>query len=155
MLPGAAEQPRLPPPAGAPAPPTAAPSVERPDVGALQLLALFQREGRLVDFLNEGIDGYDDASIGAAVRDIHRGCRKVLDEHLGVRPVVDGAEDESITVDAGFDPGRIRLVGNVAGTPPFKGVLRHHGWMVVDLRMPALSSGVDPKVVAPAEVELP
>ena len=45
--------------------------------GALQLLALLQRDGRLVDFLQEEIDAYTDAQIGAAVRDIHRGCRKV------------------------------------------------------------------------------
>lgn len=129
--------------------------VVRTEVGALQLLALFQREGRLVDFLNESIDSYDDAAIGAAVRDIHRGCKKVLAEHLGLSPVLDGAEDEAITVDKGFDPGKIRLVGNVAGEPPFKGTLRHHGWRAVKVAMPTLSDGVDPMVVAPAEVELP
>lgn len=128
--------------------------VVKADVGALQLLALFQREGRLVDFLSESIDAYDDAAIGAAVRDIHRGCKKVLAEHLGLAPVLDGAEDEAITVEQGFDPGRIRLVGNVAGQPPFKGTLRHHGWRAVKVTMPVLSDGVDPMVVAPAEVEL-
>src|SRR5690242_11018654 len=46
--------------------------------GAVQLLALLQREGRLLDFLQENIDGYSDDQIGAAVRDIHRGCKKVL-----------------------------------------------------------------------------
>jgi hypothetical protein len=62
--------------------------------GALALLAIFQREGRLVDFLSEEIDAYDDASIGAAVRDIHKGCKKVLREHFGVEPVIAGDEDE-------------------------------------------------------------
>src|SRR5689334_6738761 len=46
--------------------------------GALQLLSLLQREGRLVDFLAEPIDGFSDAQIGAAVRDVHRGLRKAL-----------------------------------------------------------------------------
>src|SRR5262245_48893552 len=42
----------------------------------LRVLAVLQRDGRLIDFLEEDIDAYPDAQIGAAVRDIHRGCRK-------------------------------------------------------------------------------
>ena len=38
----------------------------------LRVLAVLQRDGRLVDFLEEEIDGYSDAQVGAAVRDIHR-----------------------------------------------------------------------------------
>jgi hypothetical protein len=154
------EPPQLPParevkeakpaPAPAPAPP------KKADVspGALQLLALLQREGRLVDFLSEDIDGYADADIGAAVRDIHKGCKKVLAEHLEVEPVLDAAENEAVTVDTGFDPARIRLVGNVAGAPPFKGTLRHHGWRAAKVSLPALTDGFDVSIVAPAEVEL-
>src|SRR5687768_17051821 len=37
---------------------------------ALTLLAVLQREARLVDFLKEPIAGYDDAQVGAAVREI-------------------------------------------------------------------------------------
>jgi hypothetical protein len=122
--------------------------------GALQLLALLQREGRLVDFLSEDIAGYDDASIGAAVRDIHKGCKKVLFEHFGVEPVIAAEENEAITVDTGFDPARIRLVGNVTGSGPFKGTLRHHGWRAAKVTLPTLGDGVDATVVAPAEVEL-
>src|SRR5262245_56035132 len=94
--------------------------------GALAMLGLLQREGRLIDFLLETIDDYDDASIGAAVRDIHRGCRKVLREHLELEAVMPGEEDEAVDVPRGFDPGEIRLVGDVSGDPPFHGVLRHH-----------------------------
>ena len=77
----------------------ARPSVSRTDMaghhkeGALALLALLQREGRLVDFLREALDGYADADIGAAVRDIHRGCSKVLDEHFALEPVMPGEEE--------------------------------------------------------------
>ena len=44
---------------------------------AIQLLALLQREGRLVDFLREDLGSYSDAQIGAAARDVHAGavCR--------------------------------------------------------------------------------
>jgi Domain of unknown function (DUF2760) len=141
-----------------PQPVKARPEVARkkPDAspGALQLLALLQREGRLVDFLSEDISAYDDAAIGAAVRDIHKGCAKVLREHFGVEPIIVGEENEDITVDTGFDPARIRLVGNVTGSGPFKGTLRHHGWRAAKVTLPTLAEGVDTAVVAPAEVEL-
>jgi hypothetical protein len=122
--------------------------------GAVQLLALLQREGRLLDFLQEDIDGYADDQIGAAVRDIHRGCKKVLAEHAPLEPVLPGAENASVRVDPGFDPSRIRLTGNVVGEPPFTGTLRHHGWRTAKVVLPELTASTDPSVVAPAEVEL-
>ena len=122
--------------------------------GALALLALFQREGRLVDFMREPIDDYEDADIGAAVRDIHRGCKKVLDDYLVLEAVMPGDEDDEISVPKGFDPAEIRLIGAVDGEPPFKGVLRHHGWRAATVRLPSLSEGVDRHVISPAEVEI-
>src|SRR5690606_21370091 len=98
--------------------------------GALALLALLQREGRLVDFLREWRDGLEDADIGAAGRGSHGGCRKVLEEHFVVEAVMPGEEDDRVKVPAGFDPGEVRLIGKVAGEPPFTGTLRHHGWRV-------------------------
>src|SRR5689334_21059416 len=121
--------------------------------GALALLALLQREGRLVDFLREPLDGFSDADIGAAARDVHRGCAKVLDQHLSLEPVMPGAEEAKVAVPKGFDPAEIRLIGEAKGEPPFRGTLRHHGWRVVDAKLPALSEGVDRMVIAPAEVE--
>ena len=120
--------------------------------GAVQLLAILQREGRLLDFLQEEIDGYSDAQIGAAVRDIHRGCKKALAEHVPLEPVLREPENSRVRVDAGFDPARIRLVGNIVGEPPFTGTLKHHGWRTAKIELPAAAS--DPTVVAPAEVEL-
>ncbi|MDB4967925.1 MAG: hypothetical protein JWN44_3614 [Myxococcales bacterium] len=122
--------------------------------GAVQLLAILQREGRLLDFLQEEVDAYSDAQIGAAVRDIHRGCKKALAEHMPMEPVLRDAENAQVRVDAGFDPSRIRLVGNVVGEPPFTGALRHHGWRISKVSLPVPARGTDPSVVAPAEVEL-
>lgn len=122
--------------------------------GALAFLALLQREGRLLDFLRESLDDYEDSDIGAAVRDIHRGCKKVIDEHLTIEPVMPGEEESDVTVPRGFDPHEIRLVGESTGEPPFKGVLRHHGWRVTDVSLPTLGEGVDRRVLAPAEVEV-
>jgi hypothetical protein len=121
---------------------------------AVQLLAILQREGRLLDFLQEDVDAYSDAQIGAAVRDIHRGCKKVLAEHAPLEPVLSGQENASVRVDPGFDPSRIRLTGNVVGEPPFTGTLRHHGWRTAKVVLPELTGAADPSVVAPAEVEL-
>ncbi len=58
----------------------------RPSDGALRLLALLQQEGRLIDFLEEDIEPYSDAQVGAAVRAIHAGCRKALHERMRDRP---------------------------------------------------------------------
>lgn len=122
--------------------------------GALALLALLQREGRLVDFLREPLDGFSDADIGAAARDVHRGCKKVLEQHLAMEAVMPGEEEAKVSVPKGFDPAEIRLIGEAKGEPPFKGTLRHHGWRVVDAKLPQLADGVDRTVIAPAEVEL-
>jgi hypothetical protein len=122
--------------------------------GALALLALLQREGRFVDFVRDSVDGASDADIGAAAREVHRGCRKVLDQHLSFEPVMPGEEEAKVTVPKGFDPAEVRLIGEAKGDPPFRGTLRHHGWRVVDAKLPQLAEGIDRSVIAPAEVEL-
>jgi hypothetical protein len=121
----------------------------------LRILAVLQRDGRLVDFLQEDIDAYNDAQIGAAVRDIHKGCRKALRDYLTVEPILGGEEDSPVTVGLDFDPTEIRLTGNVQGSPPFKGVLKHHGWRVKSAQLPVLpASRSETSVLAPAEVEI-
>jgi hypothetical protein len=122
--------------------------------GALAFLALLQREGRFVDFVREGLETYSDAEIGAAARDVHRGCKKVLEQHLSIEPVMPGAEEEKVSVPKGFDPAEVRLIGEAKGEPPYRGTLRHHGWRVVDAKLPTLADGIDRSVIAPAEVEL-
>jgi hypothetical protein len=79
----------------------------------------------------------------------------VLDQHLSLEPVMPGAEEEKVTVPKGFDPAEVRLIGEAKGEPPFRGTLRHHGWRVVDAKLPTLAEGIDRTVIAPAEVELP
>jgi hypothetical protein len=122
--------------------------------GALALLALLQREGRLVDFLREPLDTYGDADIGAAARDVHRGCKKVLEQCFTLEAVMPGEEDAKVSVPKGFDPGEVRLIGEARGEPPFAGTLRHHGWRATKAQLPALTDGVDRAIVAPAEVEV-
>jgi hypothetical protein len=122
----------------------------------LRVLAVLQRDGRLIDFLQEDLDCYTDAQIGAGVRDIHRGCRKSLRDYLTIEPIIDVAEEQQVTVPADFDPAAIRLVGNVDGAPPFLGVLKHHGWRVRSVHLPLLPvARDDSSVLSPAEVEIP
>jgi hypothetical protein len=127
----------------------------KPDARPLRLLALLQREGRLLDFLLETIESYPDDQIGAAVRDIHRQCKAALNEHLVLEPVLPQDEGAPVTVPAGFDPSAIRLTGNVTGQPPFQGTLKHHGWRVRDITLAPPPEGQDEMVLMPAEVELP
>jgi hypothetical protein len=121
---------------------------------ALLLLGLLQREGRLVDFLEQDISAFGDAEVGAAARVVHEGCRKALRGHAEVASVRDEEEDSRVEVAEGVESGAIKLTGNVTGKPPYRGVLRHRGWRVVRLELPAALAGHDPSVVAPAEVEL-
>jgi hypothetical protein len=97
---------------------------------------------------------FSDAEIGAAARVVHAGCRKVLSECCTLEPVLKDAEGAAIQVPAGFDAQRIRLTGSVAGSPPFSGTLKHHGWLAATVRLPAVSAAMDARVLAPAEVEL-
>ena len=121
---------------------------------AVQMLALLQRDGRLIDFLAEDISPYPDAQLGAAVRTIHEACWQVLDHYVKLEPIVNSEEDQPVTVQEGFDPAAIKLIGNVAGVPPVRGVLRHKGWRVKEVNLPSLPQAASRMVVAPAEVEL-
>jgi len=142
---------------------SALPAAERPPLAnrpdpvnaaqALHLLSLLQREGRLIDFCEEDLAGFSDAQVGAAARTVHDGCRKAVREAFTLIPVRAEPEGSPVTLAAGFDPRAVRLTGNVTGSPPFSGVLRHHGWKAAQIRMPAASG--DSTVIAPAEVELP
>jgi hypothetical protein len=121
----------------------------------LRLLALLQREGRVLDFLLEDIAAATDEQIGAGVRELHRKAQAVVKEHLTLEPVLPQEEGASVEVPAGFDPSAVRLTGNVTGQPPFKGVVKHHGWRVKDYKLPPPPEGQDELVVAQADVELP
>lgn len=140
------------PPAVAPPP---APTLrEAPTDAALQLLGLLQREGRLIDFLQEDVTSYSDADIGAAARVVHDSVKKALLTHVTLERVRSEAEGTRVSVPAGFSAHEVRLTGNVVGEAPFSGTLAHAGWRAVRIELPKLSAGYDVRVLAPAEVEL-
>jgi hypothetical protein len=141
----------------APARQTAAPPRvfrEAPPDSALQLLGLLQQEGRFIDFLQEDIEGYSDADVGAAARVVHGGCRKAIHDHFKIVPIRTEEEGSRLTLKEGFDPSTVRLTGNVVGKPPFTGNLVHRGWRVSEVMLPKVAEGHDTRVIASAEVEL-
>lgn len=140
-------------PAPAPAAPPAGAAAETSD-RAVQMLALLQRDGRLVDFLMEDLAAYADAQVGAAVRDVHAGCRTVLTRYATLSPVMNDEEGQTVTVPRGTDPASVKVIGHATGEPPYRGVLRHRGWEVARLELPPLGA-TGRTIVAPAEIEIP
>ena len=84
---------------------------------AVQMLALLQREGRLIDFFAEDVTPYPDAQLGAAVRSVHQSCRQALEHYVKLEPIISSEEDRPVTVQAGFDPAAIKVIGNVTLKP--------------------------------------
>jgi len=122
---------------------------------AIQILAILQRQGRLIDFLQEDLAAYADDQIGAAVRSIHEGCKQALVEHVQLEPIFQEAEGSTVTLPAGFDANAVRLIGDVSGNPPFRGELRHRGWRVAKINLPERMQAQEKEmIVAPAEVEV-
>ena len=120
----------------------------------LHLIGILQKEGRLLDFFSEDLSQYQDGQIGAAVRSIHENCKKSLDGQIKPQFVLDAQEGDEIEVVKGFDPNTLKLVGNVTGEPPFKGVVRHRGWRARKIDVPTFSGRQSTDIIAPAEVEV-
>jgi hypothetical protein len=144
------------PAAKAPAPVAAAPLANQADSEVVNFLAILQERGRFVDFLMDDITPYSDAQVGAAGRVLHEGCKAVLLEHFGIRPMREEGEGSKITIPTGYAPDDYRLVGRITGEAPFAGTLVHHGWRVEWVKLPRLlrASADRLPAIAPAEVEL-
>ena len=141
------EKAALPPKPEAPAPPS--------EASAIQILSILQRKGRLIDFLQEDLSAYQDAQIGAAVRNVHQGCKEALAEYVDLEPIFTENEGSAVTIEPDFDAHAIRLTGNIVGDPPFKGALRHRGWRVARVDLPKQSPAQQKeRIVAAAEVEV-
>ena len=122
---------------------------------AVSLLASLQREARLIDFLKEPIEGYSDAQIGAAIRDIHRDCGIVLERQFAIRPIFEQPEGSAVSTGEKSLAGRIKLSGNVIDQSPSSGILVHHGWQASKCDLPVWTGDADTaSLIAPAEVEV-
>jgi Domain of unknown function (DUF2760) len=144
-------------PAAEPARPAPAqPEASRADAEIVHFLAILQEKGRLVDFLLDDINAYSDAQVGAAARVVHAGCKGVLQEHFRINPVRTEPEGSTVQVPAGYSADEYRLVGRIAGSAPFSGVLVHRGWKTDMVKLPRLLRDAADKLpaIAPAEVEV-
>lgn len=140
-------------PVEAPPPPPAPPKPRRSE--AITLLETLQREARFLDFIQESLDSYDDAQIGGAVREVHRGCQGVLKRCFTLQPVVNETEGTVRQVTSEDDPGRIRLTGNVPEARPVRGEVVHSGWLAGKCDLPQwIGTPENHMVIAPAEVEV-
>ena len=153
MRPTSLPAPQEPAKSAEPAKPAPPPKPARSD--AVSLLSALQREARFVDFLMEPLDDYTDQQVGAAARDVHRGCATVVQRMFAIAPLLEETEGATVEVPAPLDPDQYRLVGNVAGEPPYQGELTHGGWNATQIKLPTWSGQRESaNVVAPAEVEL-
>ena len=121
---------------------------------ALKLLALMQKDGRLIDFINEDVNQFSDEQVAGAARVVHQGVKKTLADHVKFEAVSDVIEGNDVNLEADFDRNAYQLTGNISGDAPYNGTLIHKGWKVSELSLPSVVAGTDLKVVAPAEVEL-
>ena len=155
LLPGEKPSPSKPQAEPARATPPA-PAVARADAEIVSFLAMLQEKGRLVDFLMDNINPYNDAQVGAAARVVHAGCKRVLQEHFSIHPLRTEDEGSTVQVPAGYAPDEYRLVGKIAGQAPFSGVLVHRGWKTDMVKLPQLLPSAPGQLpaIAPAEVEL-
>jgi hypothetical protein len=134
--------------------PPARPAPQEVGDRAVQLLAVLQREGRLVDFLREDLSGYSDAQVGTAVRSVHAGCREALDRYLSLEPILPDEEGAPTHVGPGVSPAAVKLVGDVRPGASARGIVRHRGWRVERIALPPLPATEARLIVAPAEVEV-
>lgn len=140
----------------APAPPKPKPAPTKPvRSDAFTLLETLQREARFLDFIQESLDAYDDAQVGAAVREVHRGTASVLQRLFSLQGVVDQPEGSQYEVTADTAAAQIRLVGNVSNQRPLTGELVHAGWRATKCDLPAWTgTTMHTHILAPAEVEV-
>ncbi|WDI42278.1 DUF2760 domain-containing protein [Bremerella sp. P1] len=155
-LPAPNEQEKKPEPPPPPPPPPKPPKPPRPDgIDALVLLATLQREARFLDLFQEDLSEYDDAQIGAAVRDVQRDTKATLNRLFAISPVRGEEEGGRIDLPESFDASEIRLVGNVQNEKPSAGTLVHRGWKATKCDVPKFNGTLEQaQVLNPAEVEV-
>lgn len=144
-LPSSAEKP-------APTKPVPPKSAEPTRSDAITMLCALQREARLLDLVQESLDQFDDAQIGAAAREVLRDSRKTLDRMFGIAALAEEEEGQPIAIEGKNSPGKMRLIGKSEGS---SGVVVHRGWKASRCEIPKWTGSRDEAwVLAPVEVEV-
>lgn len=124
-----------------------------PQSEAITLLATLQREARLIDLVQEPLEQYPDAQVGAAARDVLRDTRKVLERICGIQPLLAEAEGTKVEVPADASPMRWKISG--AFSTSKRGTVVHPGWQATRCQLPQWNgTTADALVIAPAEVDI-
>lgn len=137
------------------APPAPAKPIAPARSDAISLLSALQREARLLDLVTESLDGYSDAQIGAAAKEVLRDSGSVIERMFGLTPMTDAADGSELETPAKFDAAEYRLTGNVSGEGPFRGAVAHHGWKATKCDVPKWTGDKSSAmIIAPIELEI-
>ena len=118
---------------------------------ALTLLTVLQRDARLLDLVNEALDGYTDEQIGGAARNVLRDTRHSLEKAFGLKRLSSESEGSVVEIPKQASPLRWRVSGNPTHA---KGELVHAGWMATHVELPKWNGqSADAMVISPIEVE--
>ena len=119
---------------------------------ALTLLSTLQREARLLDLVQEPLDHFQDAQIGAAAREVLKDCRKTLGRMFDIKPLAEQEEGEACNIPSNASPNRLRLIGKSSGT---SGTITHRGWQATCCEVPQWNGGRNEAwILAPTEIEV-
>ena len=116
------------------------------------MISSLQREARFLDLVQEPLDGYSDAQVGAAARDVLRDTAKTLNRFFGIQKLVSTPEGEQLDLPKDASAARWRIAGpHPSGT---RVTLVHAGWQATQCNIPQWTGlAQDAMVLAPAEVE--
>lgn len=120
---------------------------------AVTLLATLQREARLIDLIQEPLDQYSDAQVGAAARPCLSQCRATFARIFDLRPLLTQSEGQSVEVPESASPLRYQWVGDAAAGKR-SGTLVHAGWQANRCELAQWTgSAEDANVIAPSQIE--
>lgn len=121
---------------------------------ALTLLSTLQREARFLDLVGEPLDGFEDAQVGAAARQVLADVRKALDRMFAIGPLIDQEEGMKVAIPKPASPVRYHVVGSNAEQAE-RGTLVHRGWKAERCQTPTWNGSRDDAfVLSPAEIEV-
>lgn len=128
------------------------PSTEAGRSEALTLLSTLQREARFLDLVQEALDEFDDAQVGAAAREVVRDCRKSLQRMFAIEPLAEEEEGASLELGSSISPAKYRLVGKSEGSA---GTIAHRGWQATRCEVPTWNGDRgEALILAPIEVDV-
>lgn len=119
---------------------------------ALTLISALQREARFLDLVQEPLEGYTDAQVGVAARDVLRDAAKTLQRFFAIKKLIDSPEGDSVELPKDPSAARWRIIGPTPSGS--RATLIHSGWLATQCNVPQWTGlSEDALILAPAEVE--